>query len=331
MEEGRDDLALAALEDIQTDNPEERREIACLSAWCHPRQEHWTDALRLLSPLYTPSSIEDNWNDANHNERERRAFYLLCLGNAAVNLSRYEEAAQHYTQCLKILSARRVHLPKVNIKARYALGMTCIMTGFYALAVQHYVEALRLCKACPVHQDLPHIYYRLDDAWRISGNFERAYSYGKMALELYEKRGARSKEGRIYNLLGRICFQMREYHEATDYYMEALSIATLENNPRMLLLNFTAMADLRLAENRLDDAKRYCERAQEVAKLVSDDHFCGMMYVVLGKVRQADCEAADGVHGHTLFEEAKALLRNAEPQLCLTPAGTKLSHTYGTL
>jgi len=122
MEEGRDDLALAALEDIQTDNPEERREIAYLSAWCHTRQEHWTDALRLLSPLYTPSSIEDNWNDANHNERERRAFYLLCLGNAAVNLSRYEEAAQHYTQCLKILSARRVHLPKVNIKARYALA-----------------------------------------------------------------------------------------------------------------------------------------------------------------------------------------------------------------
>jgi len=50
MEEGRDDLALAALEDIQTDNPEERREIAYLSAWCHTRQEHWTDALRLLSP-----------------------------------------------------------------------------------------------------------------------------------------------------------------------------------------------------------------------------------------------------------------------------------------
>jgi len=331
MEEGRDDLALAALEDIQTDNPEERREIAYLSAWCHTRQEHWTDALRLLSPLYTPSSIEDNWNDANHNERERRAFYLLCLGNAAVNLSRYEEAAQHYTQCLKILSARRVHLPKVNIKARYALGMTCIMNGFYALAVQHYEEALRLCKHDPEHEDLPDIYYGLSDACRLSGNFERAYSCGKMALELYEKRGARSKEGRIYNLLGRICFQMREYHEATDYYMEALSIATLENNPRMLLLNFTAMADLRLAENRLDDAKRYCERAQEVAKQVNDDHFCGMMYLVLGKVSQAEGEAAEGEQRHRLFEEAKALFENAKTHLCLTQASTNLAEAYGRL
>src|SRR5260370_16968594 len=97
MEEGRDELALAALEDIQTDNPEERREIAYLSAWCHTRQEHWTDALRLLSPLYTPSSIEDNWNDAHHNNRDRPAFYLLCLGTPAVILSRYLAPHHHST------------------------------------------------------------------------------------------------------------------------------------------------------------------------------------------------------------------------------------------
>src|SRR5689334_13684562 len=76
MEEGRDDLALAALEEISSDNPEKRREIAYLSAWCHAHLEHWTDTQRLLSPLYTPGSIEDNWNDTNYNERERRAFYL---------------------------------------------------------------------------------------------------------------------------------------------------------------------------------------------------------------------------------------------------------------
>lgn len=331
MEEGRDDLALTALEEISSDNPEKRREIAYLSAWCHARLEHWTDAQRLLSPLYTPGSIEDNWNDANYNERERRAFYLLCLGNAAVNLSRYEEAAQHYTQCLKMLRVRRVHLPKVNIKARYALGMTCIMTGFYALAVQHYEEALRLCKNDPDHEDLPEIYYGLCDAHRLSGNVERAYTSGQKALELYEKKGERAKEGRTHNLLGRICQQMRDYQAATNHYMEALSIATLDNSPNMMLVNFTAMADLRLAENRLDEAKRYCERAQEVAPGLNDDHLCGMMYLILGKITQAEGEAAEGEQRQGLLEQARAFFEQAKAHLTLTQASINLAEAYGML
>src|SRR5579864_9583415 len=71
MGEGRDDLALATLEEIQTGDSEQQHQIAYLCAWCYTKLERWTEALRLLSPLYTQSSIEDNWNDANHNERER--------------------------------------------------------------------------------------------------------------------------------------------------------------------------------------------------------------------------------------------------------------------
>jgi tetratricopeptide (TPR) repeat protein len=331
MEEGQNDLALATLGEIQTDDPEQERQIAYLSAWCHTRLEHWTEALRLLSPLYTPGNIEDNWNDVNHNERERRAFYLLCLGNAAVNLSRYEEASQHYTQCLKVLSERRVNLPKVRIKARYSLGMTCTMTGFYALAIQHYEEALRLCKNDLDHEDLPDMYYGLCDAYRLMGKFERAYTYGVKALELYEKRGERTKEGRIHNLLGRICYQMREYREATDHYMEALSIATLDNSQVMKMVNFTALADLRLAEERLDEAERYCQRALEVAGGLNDHHLCGVMYLICGKVALAESEKAEGERHERLFKEARGLFEKAKEHLTQTQASTFLAEVYGRL
>jgi tetratricopeptide (TPR) repeat protein len=232
--EGRDDVALATLEEIHSDDPEQRREIAYLSAWCHMRLEHWTEALRLLSPLYSPGQIEDNWNDAKHKERERRAFTLFCLGNTAFNLSHYEEASQHYTQCLKVLNERRVHLPKVQIKAQCALGRTSLVSGLYAVANQHYEKALRLCKNDPDHEDLSDIYYGLCEAHRLLGTFERAYTYGKMALALYEKRNVtlsdsegpdRTKETYIQNLLGRICLQMSEYLKANDHYMKALSLA----------------------------------------------------------------------------------------------------------
>ena len=138
----------------------------------------------MLLHLYPLSSIEENWNDAKHNERERRAFYLLCLGNAAIHLNRYEEASQHYTQCLKLLSGRRVNLPQVRIKARYSLGMTCIMSGLYVMAIQHYEEALLLCKNISEDENLPEIYYGLCDANRLLGKFESAYTYGVKRLPM---------------------------------------------------------------------------------------------------------------------------------------------------
>jgi tetratricopeptide (TPR) repeat protein len=277
MEEGQYQLALTALPHIQTNNPEQERHIVYLSAWCHTLLEQWTEARCLLLHLYPLSSIEENWNDAKHNERERRAFYLLCLGNAAIQLNRFEEASQHYTQCLKLLSERRVNLPQVRIKARYSLGKTCIMSGFYVMAIQHYEEALQLCKTMPEHEDLPEIYYGLCDTNRLLENFESAYTYGVKALELYEKRGMRNMVGRVENALGRICYQMREYNEAADHYLESLSTATLDDNQKTKLVNFTALADLRLAENRLEEAQRYCQRALEVAGELNDNYFLGLM------------------------------------------------------
>lgn len=315
MEEGQYDLALPALQDIQTHNQEQKRQIAYLSAWCYTHLEQWTEARCLLLQLYPPSSFEENWNDAKHNERERRAFYLLCLGNAAISLNRFEEASQHYTQCLKLLSERRVHLPQVSIKARHSLGTTCIMSGFYAMAIKHYEEALQLCKNIPEHEDLPEIYYGLCDANRLLGKFESAYIYGVKALEMYEKRGMQTMEGRAQNALGKICFQMREYNEATDHYLELLSIAMLENNQEIKMVNFTALADLRLAEDRLEEAQRYCQRALEVSDGLNDNYYLGLMYLTCGKVTLIESEQIEGEQHEILFSRARKLFEKAKELL----------------
>ncbi len=331
IEEGQYDLALTTLQHIQTDDPEQERQMAYLSAWCHTRLEHWAEAQCLISQLYTPGNIEESWNDAKHNERERRAFYLLCLGNAAINLNRFEEASQHYTQCLKLLSERRVNLPQVRINARYSLGMTCIMSGFYAMAIQHYEEALRLCQNNPDQEDLPEIYYGLCDANRLLGKFESAYTFGVKALELYENRGMRTMEGRAQNMLGRICYQIREYDEAADHYLESLSRATLDNNQKMKMVNFTALADLRLAENRQEEAQRYCQRALEVADGMHDNYYLGLMYLTCVKVTLAESEQAEGEQHEILFSNARRLFEKAKEHLSQTQASVLLGEVYGRI
>ena len=331
IEEGQYDLALTTLQHIHTDDPEQERQMAYLSAWCHTRLDHWAEAQCLISQLYTPGNIEESWNDAKHNERERRAFYLLCLGNAAINLNRFEEASQHYTQCLKLLSERRVNLPQVRIKARYSLGMTCFMSGFYAMAIQHYEEALRLCQNNPDQEDLPEIYYGLCDANRLLGKFESAYTSGVKALELYENRGMRTMEGRAQNMLGRICYQIRQHDEAADHYLESLSIATLDNNQKMKMVNFTALADLRLAENRQEEAQRYCQRALEVADGMHDNYYLGLMYLTCVKVTLAESEQAEGEQHEILFSNARRLFEKAKEHLSQTQASVLLGEVYGRI
>lgn len=135
----------------------------------------------------------------------------------------------------------------------------------------------------------------------------------------------------MHNLLGRICFQLGEYREATDHYMEALSIATIDNHQMMKMVNFSALADLRLAENRLDEAKRYRQRAQEVSGGLNDPHLFGLMYQICGKVAQAEGEQKEGEPRQRHFEEAKAFFEKAIAHLSQTEARTSLAEVYGRL
>jgi tetratricopeptide (TPR) repeat protein len=137
-------------------------------------------------------------------------------------------------------------------------------------------------------------------------------------------------EGRVYNLLGRIAFHLGEHQLAAEQYMESLSLATLGNSVGMQLVNFVAMADLRMAENRLDEAQRYCDHALEVAVHSQDNHqICGMMYIVCGKLAQAKAKQAQEQEAHYLLLEALDVYKKAEEHLKLTQATTHLSELYG--
>ena len=138
-------------------------------------------------------------------------------------------------------------------------------------------------------------------------------------------------EGRIHNVLGRICYQLREYREATDHYMESLSIATLENSQNTKMVNFAALADLRLAENRLEEAQRYCDRALEVSQGLTDDMYLGLTYLVCGKVAQAESEQAEGKRHERLFEEAREFFEKAKEHLTRAQARDYLAEVYGRL
>ena len=332
-EEGQEENVLEQLDGLVAEDPQVQREIIYTRAWYHTHKREWKEAFEQLSTLYDAQSIQDDWNETTHTERERRAFYLVWLGTVAVNLSRYEDASRLFTQCLDILQMRRVHLPKLRVKALCGLALTCITSGLNAVAIQHYQEALKVCTGEKLQQelkrDIADIHYGLADAYRQMGDFPLARTHGRIALQMYEDLSDRYFVCRVYNLLGRIAFQLREYQTAAELYMESLSLAVLEDKVGMKMLNFVAMADVRLAENRLDEAQRYCDHALETAvHLQQDHHLCGMMYLVCGKVAFARAKAMQGEEARRALQEAQGIYRRADEHLGQAQARTLRSELY---
>jgi tetratricopeptide (TPR) repeat protein len=318
MEEGQFDLALTALQRLKTHTVDQTRLVIYISAWCHTLLEQWTEAQSLLNSLYPSCSIEANWISTKHNERERRAFCLTCLGNTALGLNRFEEASRHYTQCLKLLNERRVNLPHIRIKTLNSLGLICIVNGFYAMAINHYEEALNLCKNMPEQDVLPEIYYGLCDASRLLGRYEIAYIYGVKAFELSKQRGMQTIESRIQHLLGKINYQRYEYDEAANHYLESLAIATQEHNQELKIANFTALADLQLAENHLLEANCYSQRALELSSVMHNHYYLGQMYLTCGNITLAESEQTKGEQHDKLFAKARGFFEEAKESLAQT-------------
>jgi tetratricopeptide (TPR) repeat protein len=203
-----------------------------------------------------------------------------------------------------------------------------------AVAIQHYQEALKVCAKEKLQQelkkDIAGIYYGLAEAYRLIGDFERAHTHGRMALQMYEELSERYFVCRVYNVLGRIAFQLGDHQTAAELYMESLSLAVLEDRAGMKMLNFIGMAEVRLAENRLDEAHRYCDHALETSAHLQDDHhLCGLMYLVRGKVAFARAKEMQGEEIRYGLQEAQKIYEKAEEQLAQTQATMLRSELYG--
>jgi tetratricopeptide (TPR) repeat protein len=332
LEEGQYEAVSPILERVQCEDEKQHQELSYLKGWYYIQRKQWDAAIEALEPLLEQHVKDlETGEQETPAERERLVLYLLRLGIAAVNLCQYEDASQHFSLCLKVLHDRRVHLPAVRIKARYSLAMTCLVRGLYPAAVQHYEEALRLCRHYDNEEEVPHIQHGLCDAYRYTGELTRARDAGYEALRLYEQRRDPLMEARMHNKLGHICLLLSDFHRASDHYTESLAIATGCDAYTMVMLNCAALADLRLAEERVGEARRYCTHALSNMKRTDDVHMRGTTYYIVGKVAYEEaCRAEDKMLRRRRLEEAIECFTTASEYLEQTQAYPDRAKVYSS-
>ena len=176
---------------------------------------------------------------------------------------------------------------------------------------------------------MAHVYHGLCDAYRHTGDFARATSAGEEALRLYRKRADREMEARVYHLMGRISFLLGDLREASDHYTESLAIATGNDGPTMAMLNCVALADVRMAEGRLEEARRYCQFALETMQRSHNAQMSGIVYYAVGKIAHEEARQAHSSEQEQLLAEAVSWYQKATELLNPTQAYADRAEVYG--
>lgn len=340
LEEGQPLPAREVLEQVHPENPVQQQELDYLQAWSYVLEACWEEAEAILAPLVKTIEAEtEDADEAQKNEhRKRHAICRFYLGNVAANIGRHDDAARHYAKCIRLLQDRRVQIPRLQplrIRARYSLGTTLLMRGSYTSAKQYYDDALRLYnliqESCQydLREDLAAICYGFCTLYWQTGNLLDGLEMGKKALGLYKDLGERPMVGRMHNQLGHIYMLLCEYREASEHFTDALAIATTGDQPKMIMLNCSALAQLRMAEGQLQDAMDYCELALESMSRSKNDQLTGIAYLTTGKVMQALAESLQGEQKHQRMKDALQYLEQACSILDDTQAYGLIAEAYG--
>jgi len=329
--EGQLDHALTALDEIQAESPEEKREVAYLRAWCSMLRNRWDEAAEYILPQEISGEEIADIQELGRTERRRRPYYLLVLGDVASNLWRYEEAIQHYTRCLKFLDERRMNDTIRRIRALRGLGLAHMATGYISNALEYYEQALRLCNNDTLYLQLPDLYYGLSDAYCRLGEYERALEYGNKALELYTERDDKDLICRVRSLLGHIYCQKGDLQTSNACYTEALALAMSRESVGAIFNTFTALAELRLQEDKPEEAWRYCEMALDYSKKVPRPYFVGKMDLICGQVMEARAQRTGGRQRQESLDQAVDYYEQAVRQFKQTDARPDLAEAYSRL
>ncbi|GHO43472.1 tetratricopeptide repeat protein [Ktedonospora formicarum] len=330
LEEGQQDSALAVLQTCHCEEERQQQECAYLSGWAYVARRQWDDAQRVLFPMLDEET--QAWEQGFQLERERIAYFLLCLGSVASTLTLYEDASLHFASCLKLLHDRRIHLPGVRIKARYSLGTVSLLKGQPEVAIQNYTDALKLCQHYQNVDAPAQIYHGLCEAYQATGAYELAFEMGSTSLQLYQQRADRQKCASLHQALGRICFQLENYQDATKHYDESLQTAMSINDTALTTMNYALLAELRLAERRLGEAREYSQLALEHVEQLRSPFMQSKAYAALGKVVHEEALHAPNEESRLkLLEAATDYFQRAIEYLKQIGASREIADLYSLL
>ena len=214
------------------------------------------------------------------------------LADVLTDLARYDEAREQYETSLAI--SQNVDDKRQVAVVLGQLGTLALQQGNLTEARQRYTAALTAFRNLGEPQSEAILWHQLGRVAEETPDWEEAERCYKESLAIEERYGNKAGAAQTCNQLAIAADNAGRPEEAERWYKRAIAI-NMEISNRVELAGNNNLADLLLAQNRLDEAEQYAHRAREIQETLDLSSQPWMTFNILAKIADKRA-AADPAH-----------------------------------
>jgi tetratricopeptide (TPR) repeat protein len=213
---------------------------------------------------------------------EQCASNLQNIGTAFDYLGKSDSSFVYFTKALNY-----ANLSKNKSNIAYVLtdlGYVNNLRGNTTVAIENNLKALIIFEEIKDLEGVERTYLALGRIFENQKEFEKAITYYQKGLKIATAKNLEIRQGIYLNSLANAHFQLTKFANSQNYAKQALTIATKNNFVTLKAMSLKHLGDIKLKENKIDQAKKYFIASAEIFKTLQvDNNYCRLL-IDLGEI-----------------------------------------------
>ncbi|MEM9821252.1 MAG: tetratricopeptide repeat protein [Bacteroidota bacterium] len=198
----------------------------------------------------------------------------ICIGQVYQQRGMLDSAFQLTQAALSL--ARDLGNDALQADAHHSLGMNYQFAGRIELAMEHYHNALKINENLDRYQEQVRQLNNIGLLYREEGQYELALEYLEKCLKICKEKNYSQFEFYSYGNIGYILMKQNKLEEALERYYKTLELKyAVADTVSYCTINYL-IADVKLQQRKLIDAKRYAAIALNTANHI--DYTLGKVF-----------------------------------------------------
>lgn len=220
-----------------------------------PSKEQEDSSMQIIEEL------SNKLNNTFEDDQKAQLHYDIAF-HQLNNTLEFDKALEHLSIALEISEQNKDTLSILRILQK--IGFVKYSMGKKESSISYYNEALSLARAIEDHTTSLDICIYLGSLYEEDNNMDKALSYYKIILIDHKKN--KSPSAKSLATIGRYHTIREEYEQAIDFNIRALALFSEENNDRWVSYIYSALSELSLKINKLDNALEFAKTGLFIAE-----------------------------------------------------------------